>query len=159
MEERRGFTLLEVVVVLVILGIAAALAAPRMEGMIAHLRTRAAANRLATDLAYTRAVAAREGGRARLVVEPSGDCPRPVPGAGGHRYRIVVDASSRVAKEVDLRELGGRICLTTNRSADVAFDARGLVAPPNNRTYVVRDRTYPADTLSISVVGRVLRRL
>lgn len=156
--RRRGFTLMEVVVVLAVLGIAAALAVPRLVGWVAVLRTRAGANVVAADLAYARGLAVRRGVRVRVVLESGGGCPSPSPGAAGVRYRIVAAGADTPLRVADLRALGGRLCLASNRSDIVTFDSRGLPVGHNNRTLVLRDRDYPADTLTLSAVGRVLRR-
>ena len=155
---RGGFTLVEMMTVVAILGLMAAFGLPRLQALMAHVRTRAALNRVATDLAYARHLAVRTGRSAALQVEPSADCPATPSGVSGHRYRIMVAGSDSVATRVDLRLDAGRVCLTSNQSARVAFNSRGLLAPFNNRTLTVRHGTYPADTLRISVVGRVLRR-
>lgn len=159
MAGRRGFTLVELAVVLGLMGIAAALAVPWMHAWIVHLRTRSAANQLAGDLAQVRALAVRGGWGAQLVIEPSPECPSPASGAAGYRYRIeaLADGADPAAR-VDLRARRGRICLSSNRSAEVVFDSRGLIAGHNNRTLVVREGTHPADTITLSSVGRVYRR-
>jgi prepilin-type N-terminal cleavage/methylation domain-containing protein len=157
MGGQRAFTLVEVAAVVAVMGIAAAIAAPRLHGWIVHLRTRAAANQVAADLAYTRTLAVRDGWRARLVIEPAADCPAPSPGAAGHRYRIVAGAGEAVVARRDLRADGGRICLASNRSREVVFNSRGLPIA-QNRTLTLREGAFPADTLLLSAVGRVLRR-
>lgn len=157
MRRRNGFSLAEVLAVLAIAAIVLAIVAPRLHGWVVHLRTRAAVNRVATDLAYTRMLAVREGTRVRLVIEPDPTCPAPTPGAAGHRYRIVV-GEGREVRSVDLRGQGGRVCLASNRGAEVPFNSRGLLVGHNNRTMVVREGTHAADTLSLSILGRVLRR-
>jgi prepilin-type N-terminal cleavage/methylation domain-containing protein len=155
-DAKGGFTLMELLVALVVFGILMAIAGPRFEAMLAYTRSRGALNRVAVDLAYTRQMAARTGRRARLQVEPSADCPAPRTGTAGYRYRIFAGADSLVYL-VDLRLDGSPVCLTTNQSAEVVFDSRGLVVGFNNRTMSVRQGDHPPVSLTVSAVGRVLR--
>ena len=155
---RAGFGLTEVLTAIVIFGIMAMIAMPRWEATLAYVRTRGAIARVAADLAYTRQLAARTGRRARLEIEPSADCPTPPrSGASGHRYRIVIAAPDSVAARVDLRLDAGRVCLTSNQSAQVVFTSNGLVAGFNNRTLSVRQGDYAPAFLTVSSVGRVRR--
>lgn len=156
MDARGGYTLTELILTLLIFGILLALAAPRFEAMLAQVRARGALNRVAVHLAYTRQMAVRTGGRARLQVEPSPDCPPPRNGAAGYRYRIFAGGDSLVYL-VDLRLDGAPVCLTTNQSAAVVFNSRGLVVGFNNRTMSVRQGDHPPVSLTVSAVGRVLR--
>lgn len=158
MDARVGFTLHEMLVVLTIVSIAAAIAAPRLERFAALARTRGAANRVAADLAYTRQLAMRTGQRARLVLEPAGDCAGPPGWTAGHRYRVVTARGDSVAARRDLRVDGAPLCLAANGAGPVAFRSSGLLTGFDNRTFVVRQGTHPADTLTLSVVGRVRRR-
>jgi Tfp pilus assembly protein FimT len=153
-----GFTLHEALLVVVILGIALAIAAPRLERWAAVARTRGAANRLAADLAYTRQVASRTGRRARLVLERSGDCPAPRGWTAGYRYQVVRAGKDSIVARRDLRLGGAPLCVSSNGTGPVTFLSSGVLAPFNNRTIVLRQGRYPADTLTISVVGRVRRR-
>jgi Tfp pilus assembly protein FimT len=157
-KESAGATLHELVMSLVIVGILAALAAPRMERMMAVVRTRGAVNRLAADLAYTRQLAARSGQRARLAVERSSDCPAAPGGWGGYRYRIVRGGPDSVVVVRNLRVDDAPICVWANGSGPVTFRSSGLLAGFNNRTIVVRQEDNVPDTLTLSVVGRVRRR-
>lgn len=153
-----GFSLAEVMVAIVIFGIMAMLAMPRWEGVLARIRTRGAAARVAADLAYTRQMAARTGRRARLEIEASADCPSPRTGVAGHRYRIIVAGPDSVAALVDLRVDAGRVCLTSNQSARVVFTSSGLPVGFNNRTLSLRQGKHPPTLLTVSAVGRVRRR-
>ena len=155
-QTRGGYTLTELILALMIFAILLAIAAPRFDAMLARVRSRGALNRVAVHLAYTRHMAVRTGGRARLQVEPSADCPAPRNGAAGHRYRIFAGGDSLVWL-VDLRHDGAPVCLTTNQSAEVVFNSRGLIVGFNNRTMSVRQGDHPPVSLTVSAVGRVLR--
>jgi prepilin-type N-terminal cleavage/methylation domain-containing protein len=153
---KGGYTLVELLVVFAVFGILMAIMGPGFKAALAHTRARGALNRVAVDLAYTRQLAARTGGRARLQVEPSPDCPAPRTGASGYRYRIIAGPDSLVYL-VNLRLDGSPVCLTTNQSAEVVFNSRGLVVGFNNRTMSVRQGDHPPVSLTVSAVGRVLR--
>jgi prepilin-type N-terminal cleavage/methylation domain-containing protein len=155
---RAGFGLVEMLVVVVIIGIGAAIMAPRLVRLAALVRTRGAANRVAADLAYTRQLAGRTGHRARLVLERSGDCPAPPGWTAGHRYRIIHKGPDSVAVLRDLRLDGAPLCVASNGSGPVEFRSSGVLVGFDNRTIVVRQGGYPPDTLTLSAVGRVLRR-
>ncbi|HEX2210267.1 MAG TPA: GspH/FimT family pseudopilin [Longimicrobium sp.] len=154
--SRRGFSLTEVMVALAVFGILMALAAPRFEGALAHIRSRGALNRVAGHLMYTRHLAVRTGGRAWLEIEPSEDCPSPRNGAAGYRYRVKVWPDSQVVL-VNLRLDGAPVCLASNQSSDVVFNSRGLLVGFNNRTMSVSQGNHPPVSLTVSAVGRVLR--
>jgi prepilin-type N-terminal cleavage/methylation domain-containing protein len=153
-----GFTLYELAVVVAVMGIALAMAVPRLERMAALARTRGAANRLAADLAYTRHLATRTGCSARLVLERAPGCPAPAGWTAGHRYRILRCGADSVVARRDLRVDGAPLCVAANGPVAVTFRSNGVVAGFNNRTMVVRQGTHPADTLTLSSVGRVRRR-
>lgn len=152
-----GFSLPEMMIVIAVFGIMAMMAMPRWEAVLAHIRTRGAAARVAADLAYTRQIAARTGRRARLEIESSPDCPAPRRGAAGHRYRIIVAGPDSVAALVDLRIDAGRVCLTSNQSPRVVFLSNGLTAGFNNRTISLRQGNHRPTFLTVSVLGRVRR--
>lgn len=155
-DAKGGFSLVELVLAVAVLGILMVIAAPRLEGALAQIRSRGALNRVAGHLAYTRHLAVRTGGRARLEVVPSGDCPSPRTGTAGHIYRIVLAPDSIVA-QVDLRLDGAPVCLSTNQSSGVVFNSRGLVLGFNNRTMSVRQGDHHPVSLTVSAVGRIYR--
>ena len=70
---RRGFTLLELVLVVAILGVVAAIAAPRYGNAIQNYRANAAAQRLRADLEYARARAKSTSSSRTVTVSP-GSC-------------------------------------------------------------------------------------
>lgn len=66
----RAFTLVELVVVLCIMGVVAAIAAPRYGAAIARQRVDGAANRIASDLGYARSLARMTSSSVTVVFDP-----------------------------------------------------------------------------------------
>jgi Tfp pilus assembly protein FimT len=158
--DREGYTLMEVLVGICIVGILCSLFAPDWSSYAARMRVRSASNQLVADLAYTRMLAAQAGRTTALVLEPSPDCSIRYRGrTTGHRYRVVSDADPDVAlRTVDLRRDGGRVCMEMNGSGTrIAFNSRSLPREFMNRTVWVHEAA-AVDSLTLSAVGRVLRR-
>jgi prepilin-type N-terminal cleavage/methylation domain-containing protein len=70
---RRAFSLMELVVVLAIVAITAAIAAPRYANAIARYRAETAARRVAADLAYARSLARQTSADQTVVFDPPTD--------------------------------------------------------------------------------------
>ena len=67
---QRGFTLLEIILVIVIIALASVLAAAAMGGGFKGLQLKASAKQIASNLRYTRAQAIATGQRQRFVIDP-----------------------------------------------------------------------------------------
>jgi prepilin-type N-terminal cleavage/methylation domain-containing protein len=147
----RGFTLAELMIALVVAGLAMGMAVPRLEGVLRRARTVGALNRLATDLEFTRMAAVRSGAGATLRFVTDRHCP--ARGGGGYVVRVRGDLAV-LRRSTAPDELP--VCYQVNADS-IAFDSRGLLAPFNNRTVrVVLDGR--RDSLTVSVMGRVYRR-
>jgi type II secretion system protein H len=154
-----GFTLVELVLVVMLVAICCALAVPSVSSMMGAHRTRAAATRLVGDLYYARMMAVKSGHPATLRFVPDPACPR---GAGaevaGRSWVVVVRTTpAREVRSTSTREDGPGACVESNRSDSVSFDSRGLLRPPGNRTLWFSSGGV-RDSVTVSVVGRVLRR-
>ena len=68
----KGFTLVELIIVVVILGIAAAIAVPMLSSA-ADMQVRSAANRIAADLDYAKGLAITHQSRYSVVFDVSGE--------------------------------------------------------------------------------------
>jgi prepilin-type N-terminal cleavage/methylation domain-containing protein len=71
--QRRAMSMIELTIVLLIVGITAAVAAPRLADTVRAMRLRAAANQLAAHIDYVRSVALNEARTTTLVFDNSLD--------------------------------------------------------------------------------------
>ncbi|RYF84263.1 MAG: type II secretion system protein GspH [Comamonadaceae bacterium] len=104
-REQRGFTVIEVMVVVAILGLLAALAAPSFTPLIERWRVRQAAEDLASTLTYARSEAIRRGGGVvlRRNTPNNTDCPGITAEADqwGCGWIVFVDANGNGTRQGD----------------------------------------------------------
>ena len=147
-----GFSLVELLAVMVLIGIGAAMAVPRMDGMIAGTKTRAAIGQLGADLSYARILAVRWGRPTSVRFN-----------ATGTEYTVTVDTAGtaspnfRVVKRVRVaQEHPGVVLAGPGTQTQVSFTTRGLV-------YTGQDGIFKAtkggmvDSLRLYATGRIYR--
>jgi type IV pilus assembly protein PilA len=141
-----GFSLIEIVVVLALMGIVAALAQPAMGEYVNRGKTRRALDRLSGDIAMTRMLAVRSGDRAVLEV------------SGTDSYRIWVESVPvDTLREVSLAtDCAGVELLAPTADGRLVFNGRGLLITPGTGAVIAR-MGGSADTLKITAAGRVYR--
>jgi prepilin-type N-terminal cleavage/methylation domain-containing protein len=140
-----GFTLVEMLIVLTIIGIGFATAVPRMQGVLHESALQGALNRLATDIAITRVRAVRASTRAVLVVN-----------ATGTGYSVIVDPTGTPTtyKTVTFAsDYNGLTISPVNTS--LVFDSRGMLVGGTGTLRATRMGR--SDSLSVTGVGRVYR--
>lgn len=145
-ERRGGFTLTELLIVLVIAAVISTIAMPRFVGFVRELSGRSAASQVVADLTMARTQAVREGRSVSLRI------------TGAGTYRVTVDNGNtvlRTVKTVDVRG-GQRNVSILPLTARVIFDSRGMLMSAST-TQLLVSRTGKTDTVSISAVGRVYR--
>src|SRR5215207_4216081 len=141
-RHRGGFTLAEMLVVLVIIGIALAMAVPGMQGVLHQSSVQSALNTVASDLTLARLRAVRTASRATLAVN-----------AAGTGYSVIVDSAGTATtfKTVSFAtDYKGLTLAPVNDS--VTFDSRGLRVRGTSIRATRQGRT---DSVSISGVGRI----
>jgi type IV fimbrial biogenesis protein FimT len=141
-----GFTLIELAVVLVLMGILLVIAAPSMASYIRSTKVDGALNALTGDIAYARMLAVRSGRAANLTIGP-----------GGTVYTInTVQSSGSVgtAKRVDLgSEYPG---LILSPSGVLNFSSRGLLMT-GGPSEITAQQNGTAASLQILPNGRAYR--
>jgi type II secretion system protein H len=145
-DPRGGFTLAELLIVLIIAAIISSMALPRFFSFIRHLNARSAVSQVVTDLTLARTQAVREGRTVSLRV------------TGTSSYRVTVDNGATVlstVKTVDVKG-GQRDVSLSPTTARVIFDSRGMLLTGSSSQLVV-SRSGKVDTVSVSAVGRVYR--
>ena len=152
--SRRGFTLLEVIIVMSLLAIIAAMGAPKLSAALRRRTTQAAVDQFAQAHSLARATAIRYGRVAQLHID-----------ASTRRFWVDVDTSANSVGQRatvwyvrDLTTPG--LVMTSNRGL-LCFDARGLPlvlgaceAGDALVTFTVREK---ADTVRTAALGKILR--
>ena len=152
-DRRRGFTLLEVIIVLALLAVVAAMGAPRLSAALRRRTTQMAVDQLATAHSLARATAIRYGRVAQLHID-----------APTKRFWVDVDTSANgVGQRATMwytRNLTGLSSMSSNRSL-LCFDARGLPlvlgACESGDATVIFTVLDKADTLRTAALGKILR--
>lgn len=133
---QRGFTLLEIMLVLVLIGAAGLVAAAVMTGGVDRMRLQSSAKQIAAQLRYTRTQAIATGTPQRFTIDPHGhtwQAPNgkhgDIPAKLGVRFIGAREAQARAGEGgflffPDGASTGGRVQLTMGQAAwniDVAW--------------------------------------
>ena len=140
--------MVEVMIVVVIIGIVAAMAVPRFTNWVSALRVDGAASQVAADIAYTRMLAVREGRTASLTLS-------------GTDYTIVTENTDgtvrRTLRTVKVANTyAGTTVTGEGGNGRVAFDSRGVLKA-NSTSAITLARLGRSQRLNISAIGRVTR--
>lgn len=143
----RGFTLIELVIVMVILGAIAGIAVPRLGSANLHYRVESAAWRIAADLASARQQARISGVRHKVTFDLS-----------THKYSILRrsgDDSYDLIEEVDLtlEPYGvGILSVDFEEHSDIKFDGFGV--PNRGGSIVIQAGTHQKTITVDATSGR-----
>lgn len=148
-RDRRGLTLLELLVALALLGVLLALAVPRVSAIVPGALLDRAARSLAVDLRFARVKAIAENRRRRVIVE-----------LDQRIYRIEADAEGTFVPVAAPRTLPAGVAFDASASSrvsdgriSIAFQPRGHTA--DNSTIVLDAGTGVSRRVIVSTAGRV----
>ena len=137
--SNRGFTLIEMLIIVMIIGVLTALIAPRVGDTLEKQRARSAGDAVVVMHAKTRAIAVRRGLPAALIR------------SGNTLYTVSIHPVTEAIDTVGvIEDLGDRYGVTLTASRDtLVFDARGLGTESGSTTIIVSNAG-AADTVRIN---------
>jgi type IV fimbrial biogenesis protein FimT len=143
--DSGGFTLLEMMIVIAVMAILAAIAAPNFTSYMAHRRLNGAARQVMTDLMEARMKAVSQNNRFKVFFSED-----------GHRYTILDDSNNNNTEDSDETSTTKDIHdayhdVTFSATADPIFYPRGTAYG----TTVTLTNSSGSKSVSVATAGRV----
>jgi prepilin-type N-terminal cleavage/methylation domain-containing protein len=153
-DRRRGVTLLEVIIVMSVLAVVAAMGAPKLSAALRRRTTQTAADQFVAAHSLARSTAVRYGRVAQFHID-----------ASATRFWVDVDTSANNIGQRAIiwytRNLATPGLVMTSNRALLCFDARGLPvvagACEAGDARVIFTATDKADTVTTAALGKILR--
>jgi|SRR6266404_6278390 len=152
--QRRGFTMIETVMVVSVIGIVAAIGGPRVSLVLQRRSTSSGADQFVLTHSLTRSTALRFGRVAQLHIDEP-----------GQRFWVDVDTSANGIGEraiiANIRYTTENGLHMTSNRALLCFDARGIASTngtcESGDANVIFSDGVMADTVVTTILGKVLR--
>lgn len=152
MTRRAGFTLVETLLVVVVVGILTLMTYPRVNAAVTRSDIRGARTRVANMLATARTVATQSSRTARLQFEGNKvfvtATPRRTVGAGDR---------DTVGLVVDLNTVYGTTTTLSGGTTEIVYDPRGLASGFGGDVTITLARGGHSQALKIDMLGRVTK--
>ena len=140
--NRQGASLIELIMVLGVMGIIAAMAGESLVAMVSRYQERAVTAELAAELRAARVLAVEKREKVRVVFEP---------GTSGIQTRLG-SAAGRLLRQYDFRK-SGVVVERLSRGSTITFYPSGRSASPT--TITLRNGRQERSQLTVSIIGRV----
>jgi prepilin-type N-terminal cleavage/methylation domain-containing protein len=147
LRSRSGYTLAEMMVVLIIFGVVTALSIPRLHGAQSSAGLRSARTQTAIYLEQAHALAVQRGRQARFV-------------RSGNVVTVTVDSSGTqvvYGRAHDLSE-EHRVSIAATTQDTIMFDARGFATNISTTAKVVLTRDGMRDSVCVAKIGKIITR-
>lgn len=146
---RDGFTMIELLTVMVIISIVASLAVPSLNAYMDQTRTQSAMNRIVADVSYARLLATQQGRRTAIRFSTDGTYTLDT---------LTTSGTWSTARTVVPDEDLNGVVLSGGASA-LEFSSRGLITNHSGEVFLKVTRNEARDSVFISPAGRVYRAL
>jgi prepilin-type N-terminal cleavage/methylation domain-containing protein len=142
----QGFTLIEMLVVVALLGIFLAIAAPSFAGLIRSNKVQAAADELVTVLQYARSEAITRGVTVTLTADS----------ATTWNAGFNITAAGQILRRIDAGGLQSGITVSSG-AAQASFSATGTTGATTSQCFTLcpADQTGQCRFVGVSVTGRI----
>ena len=158
-RPQRGFTIIELMVVIVIAGVLLAVALPSFNDMLARRRLEGQANELVTDLSYAKSEAVQRNRSVELRTGGAGACytvavmTAATPPVGNCDCTAAAGSRCTVAGTTELKTVTLTAGITVTNGTAFEFEpVRGAAAAATSAVVSNGTRNY---TVSVTVNGRV----
>lgn len=141
MNRKTGFTLIEVVLVITIIGIISALIVPKVDNINSSIRLRAATDKLKDDLKYIQRYAVSRHDTTWLVVNSGDNSYGIFTGSSSSNRQLILDPSTNTQAMIDFDDYYRGVQISSvnfGGNDEFFFDWRGT---PSNGGYVVLNST------------------
>ena len=144
MQRRNGFTLIEVLIVITIVGILLGIVVPRYGSIAAAMNVRSAKQEMATLLAQGRATAIQTDQTVKVI-------------RSGNVVSLVA-VSGAGATIISQQDLGSQFGVTLSASKDtIAYDSRGMVSGNTTTLKFIVTNGVTRDSVCLMSLGKVSR--
>ncbi|MDO4231161.1 MAG: GspH/FimT family pseudopilin [Lautropia sp.] len=155
----RGFTLVEMIVVMAVFGVIAAIAAPSFRDFVLRRAVSAQISDLSAALRLARSEAIKRGGPVTLCPTSNAHTPSPTCDAGsqwGNGYMVLIDNGTAASQYLRVQQrYGNQSHITAAAAGRIVFMGNGILNPASPRQFAFGPGDTGADASRSELVRTV----